>query len=71
MYLVDTNVWLEAILEQERAEEARTFLQNTESQQLALTDFSLFSIGVILTRLRKDSLLQGSCKTPWRSPGSR
>lgn len=58
MYLVDTNVWLEAILDQERAEEARSFLQQTESPQLALTDFSLFSIGIILTRLKKDSLFQ-------------
>ncbi|WHZ14501.1 MAG: hypothetical protein OJF52_001340 [Nitrospira sp.] len=56
MYLVDTNVWLEAILDQERAEEARSFLQHTESPQLALPDFSLFSIGIILTRLKKDSL---------------
>jgi hypothetical protein len=36
MYLVDTNVWLEAILDQERAEEPRSFLQHTESPQLAL-----------------------------------
>ncbi len=58
MYLVDTNVWLEAILDQERAEEARNFLQHIESPHLALTDFSLFSIGIILTRLKKDALFQ-------------
>lgn len=58
MYLVDTNIWLEAILDQERAEQARAFLQHTESLHLALTDFSLFSIGIILTRLKKDVLFQ-------------
>jgi hypothetical protein len=50
MYLVDTNVWLEALLDQEHAEEARNFLQRTDSVILFLTDFSLFSIGIILTR---------------------
>jgi predicted nucleic acid-binding protein len=58
MYLVDTNVWLEALLDQERAEEARNFLQRTDSVNLFLTDFSLFSIGIILTRLKKDALFQ-------------
>jgi hypothetical protein len=58
MYLVDTNVWLEALLDQEHAEEARNFLQRTDSVILFLTDFSLFSIGIILTRLKKDALFQ-------------
>jgi hypothetical protein len=58
MYLVDTNVWLETLLEQEREEEARNFLQRTDSVNLFLTDLSLFSIGIILTRLKKDALFQ-------------
>lgn len=58
MFLVDTNVWLEALLDQERAEEARNFLRRTDSVNLFLTDFSLFSIGIILTRLKKDVLFQ-------------
>lgn len=58
MYLVDTNVWLETLLEQEREEEARNFLQRTDSVNLFLTDFSLFSIDIILTRLKKDALFQ-------------
>ncbi len=29
-FLIDTNVFLEVILEQEKAEEARAFLANTE-----------------------------------------
>jgi predicted nucleic acid-binding protein len=30
MFLVDTNVWLELLLEQKRAEEVRQFLLNME-----------------------------------------
>lgn len=58
MYLVDTNTWLEALLDQDRAEEARNFLRRTDSANLFLTDFSLFSIGIVLTRLKKDALFQ-------------
>lgn len=58
MYLVDTNIWLEALLDQDRAEEARNFLRRTDSANLFLTDFSLFSIGIVLTRLKKDALFQ-------------
>jgi hypothetical protein len=54
MFLVDTNVWLETILDQERAEEARRFFETTEARLLAITEFSLYSIGIILTRLNRD-----------------
>ncbi|MBM3334734.1 type II toxin-antitoxin system VapC family toxin [Candidatus Sumerlaeota bacterium] len=58
MYLVDTNVWLELLLEQEKAGEVLAFLQNTDARDLVITDFSLHSIGVILTRLNKESLFE-------------
>ena len=54
MYLVDTNVWLELLLNQERAEEVRDFFGTMEPNLLALTDFTLYSLGIILTRLGKD-----------------
>lgn len=53
MYLVDTNVWLERFLEQEKAEEVRDFLNQMPSDQLCLTDFALHSIGIVLSRLGK------------------
>ena len=56
VFLVDTNVWLELLLEQERAKEVRDFLSTMEPNLLALTDFTLYSIGIILTRLGKDQL---------------
>ncbi len=58
MYLIDTNVWLELLLEQEKATEVRQFLQRIEARLLAITEFSLYSIGVILTRLRKDDVFE-------------
>jgi hypothetical protein len=58
MYLVDTNIWLEMLLDQEKAGEVRTFLQNAEARYLAVTDFSLHSVGIILTRLEKDALFE-------------
>lgn len=57
MYLVDTNVWLERLLEQERFGEVRRFLDSTETSKIFLTDFSFHSIGLILTRLKKSELL--------------
>jgi predicted nucleic acid-binding protein len=58
MYLVDTNVWLELLLEQAKADEARQFFQGVESTSLAITEFSLYSLGVILTRLKKDDVFE-------------
>ncbi len=54
MFLVDTNIWLELLLEQKKANEVLQFFQVIEGKQLAITEFSLYSIGLILTRLKKD-----------------
>jgi predicted nucleic acid-binding protein len=51
MYLVDTNIWLERLLEQERADEVGRFLAHVTTDQLIITDFSFHSIGVICSRL--------------------
>jgi hypothetical protein len=57
-YLVDTNVWLEALLAQEKAPEAQTFLSSVEARHLAITEFSLYSLGVVLTRLNKTKVFE-------------
>lgn len=57
MYLVDTNVWLELMLEQARSEEAGQFLSQILSEHLFITDFSFHSIGVILRRKNKLDVL--------------
>jgi len=51
MYLVDTNVWLERLLDQERSAEVGQFLGTVASDELLMSDFSLHSIGIILDRL--------------------
>lgn len=59
MYLLDTNIWLERMLDQARSEEVKRLLDQVPSDQLLVTDFSLHSIGVILNRLnRRDEFLR-------------
>jgi len=53
MYLIDTNIWLERMLDQEKSKEVGEFLDKIPSSQLFMTDFSLHSIGVICHRLKK------------------
>jgi predicted nucleic acid-binding protein len=56
--LVDTNVWLELLLNQNKRDEVQTFLDRSDPSNLALTDFSLYSIGIILTRFKKMDLFK-------------
>ncbi|RLF40512.1 MAG: VapC toxin family PIN domain ribonuclease [Thermoplasmata archaeon] len=59
MYLMDTNVWLERLLDQKRSGEVGHFLDQTPSDQLFITDFSFHSIGIVLSRLNcVDAFLQ-------------
>ncbi|HEX8475420.1 MAG TPA: PIN domain-containing protein [Pyrinomonadaceae bacterium] len=58
MYLVDTNIWLERLLAQAKSDEAGAFLDHTLSSDFYITDFSFHSICVILSRLKKTSLLR-------------
>jgi predicted nucleic acid-binding protein len=57
MYLVDTNIWLERLLDQERATEVGEFLTLMSTEDLLMSDFSLHSIGVILDRLGQRAIL--------------
>ncbi len=47
MLLVDTNVWLEGLLEQEQADQVRRFLGSVPPELIFITDFSIHSIGII------------------------
>ncbi|MBI5373887.1 MAG: PIN domain-containing protein [Candidatus Schekmanbacteria bacterium] len=48
--LIDTNVFLEILLQQEKTEEARKLLSMVEKHEFYVTDFSFHSIGVLLFR---------------------
>jgi hypothetical protein len=49
-YLLDSNIWLEVIFEQGRAEEVRQLLEAVPMAQLAITEFSIYSVGIALAR---------------------
>jgi predicted nucleic acid-binding protein len=51
--LLDTNIFLEVLLEQTRADEAKTLLAETDAHDFFISDFSLHSIGVILIKRNK------------------
>lgn len=50
MYLLDTNIWLERLLEQQQAEVVRKLLEQIAPEQLCISDFALHSIALALTR---------------------
>jgi len=55
MYLVDTNIWLERLLDQDRSDEVGDFLALVSTDQLLMSDFSLHSIGIIFCRLGNET----------------
>lgn len=57
MYLVDTNIWLERLLDQSRSAEVAQFLGVIASDELLMSDFTLHSIGIILDRLGQRGIL--------------
>jgi len=57
MFLVDTNVFLEIFLSQEKEETCKSFLDDNIGK-LHVTDFSLHSIGVILFRYDKKDVFR-------------
>lgn len=56
MYLLDTNIILELLLEQQRAEEVEEFFKTMPSEELHLSRFSLYSLGIILLRRGKQEI---------------
>ncbi|PNS00309.1 DNA-binding protein [Petrotoga mexicana DSM 14811] len=57
MFLVDTNVFLEILLNQDKKDDCKAFLNNNIGN-LNITDFSLHSIGVILFRYGKEDIFR-------------
>jgi predicted nucleic acid-binding protein len=50
MYLLDTNIFLELILDQEKADDVEKFLRSVQKEKLYISEFSLYSVGIILFR---------------------
>ena len=51
-FLIDTNIFLEILLAQERKEKCKAIL-NKKIENICISDFSLHSIGVILFKLNQ------------------
>jgi len=51
--LIDTNIFLEVLLEQDNAHEARELLSQIEKFEFYISDYSLHSIGLLLFRRKK------------------
>lgn len=54
--LIDTNIFLEVLLNQENASQARALLQKSDIHELFMSDFSLHSIILILLRRKASEL---------------
>ncbi len=50
MFLLDTNIFLDGMLDRERADDVQAMLDRVDPSELAISDFSLFSIGIIYAR---------------------
>lgn len=57
-YLVDTNVWLERLLDREKSDTVSEFFNLIPTEYLFVSDFSIHSIGVILSRLKKPDIFE-------------
>jgi len=58
MYLLDTNIWPELLLDQERADEVYVFLEEIPVSQILITDFTLHSIGVVCNRYKRPQVFK-------------
>lgn len=56
--LIDTNIFLEIILEQEKADEAKALLAKAADHDLFVSDYSLHSIGLLLFRRKQHDVFQ-------------
>ncbi len=56
--LIDTNIFLELLLNQERSEEVRVFLTNIDKYEAYISDYSFHSIGTLLFRKFKHDVFR-------------
>jgi predicted nucleic acid-binding protein len=56
--LLDTNIFLEIILSQEKAKDAKNLLLKSAEHEFFITDYSLHSIGLLLFRRKQHEAFQ-------------
>ena len=69
MFLIDTNVWMERLLNQERSAEVEQFLAAVPSDALFITDFALHSICLAMCRLNQQEGLRRFVRDLFESGG--
>ena len=52
MYLLDTNIFLELLLDQDKADDVEKLLRSVPKEKLNISEFSLYSMGIVLFRRR-------------------
>lgn len=58
MYLVDSNICLEYLLNQEKRNECKEFLKVTDDALIFISEFTLYSIGIITTKINKSKVYE-------------
>lgn len=71
MFLLDTNVWLEVLLDRKGADQARRLLEATDAERIAISEFSLYSLGVILIKSNKTAVMRDFLKDTVEDSGVR
>lgn len=71
MFLVDTNVFLEVLLEQENSKTAEGFLLKTPPELVHISDFTLYSIGIIMTRAKRERSFSSLQRKTQRGGGNQ
>jgi predicted nucleic acid-binding protein len=62
VYLLDTNIILELLLDQDHADQVAAFLNQATPDSLHISEFSFYSLGVVLLRLKRFDLFLRSVK---------
>jgi predicted nucleic acid-binding protein len=50
MYLLDSSIFLELLLDQDKADEVEKLLRSVQREEFCISEFSLYSIGIVLFR---------------------
>ncbi len=56
MHLLDTNIFLEVLLEQDRANEVEQLMNQISEEIIHITELSFYSIGIHLNKKKKNDL---------------
>lgn len=56
VYLLDTNIILEFLLDQEKAADVERLIRATKPEDLHLTEFALYSLGVVMMRRKRHDI---------------